>query len=149
MITWHFSTYPLHHLTGNFAVRTINNWVTICLLKALEHAWNSNHVCFVTGKSMLRRSKDKTSSSFTNGKTKIVFACSLFDSCGILGYFKRLEFVDYLWYFWVIFIQCVTSFHTSILYPQIQRCVPFYWKLLKMSHLIFFILAFSNNFCHI
>ena len=49
----HNSTYPLHHLTGNFAVRTINNWVTICLLKALEHAWNSNHVCFVTLKIKL------------------------------------------------------------------------------------------------
>ena len=132
MITWHFSTYPLHHLTGNFAVRTINNWVTICLLKALEHAWNSNHVCFVTGKSMLR-SKDKTSSSFTNGKTKIVFACSLFDSCGILGcYFKRLEFVDYLWYFWVIFIQCVTSFHTS------------YFTKISILHLIF---GIFHQFC--
>ena len=141
MITWHFSTYPLHHLTGNFAVRTINNWVTICLLKALEHAWNSNHVCFVTGKSMLRRSKDKTSSSFTNGKTKIVFACSLFDSCGILGYFKRLEFVNFQ-----TVCHIIPHFHT------LSSNTTFRTFLLKITHNVafdFLILAFSNNFCHI
>ena len=63
-------------------------------------SFEGSRTCLEFKPCLFCNSKDKaSSSSFTNGKTKIVFACSVFDSLEksvvflvSLAVFKRLEF---------------------------------------------------------